>query len=143
MDKTIEDNLETDSDVGAQNANNERSKNKQRNSLKIFKSTEIKDCSRENKTPIQNAPENLREIVSKKSSLKQQRRNKIVNNVESTADKRNTMETIFEDPDEQTREITNMTMDIKNIKDGIKLMAMKPSRFDKSQAKNSLPDIEI
>ena len=138
MDKTIEDNLETDSDVGAQNANNERSKNKQRNSLKIFESTEIKDCSRENKTPIQNAPENLREIVSKKSSLKQQRSSKIVNNVERGADKRNTMETIFEDPNEQTMEITDMTMNIKKITADI-----KPSRFDKSQAKNSLPDIEI
>ena len=81
--------------------------------------------------------------MSKKSSLKQERTNKMVNNVETSAGMRNTMETIFEDPNEQNSEITSMTMDIKKIKAGIKLMAMKPIRVDNSQAKNSLPDIEI
>ena len=99
--------------------------------------------NRVNKKPEQNHTDNLREIKSNRSSLKQQRRNRIVNNVETSAGKRNTMETIFEDPNEQTSEITSLTMDIKKIKAGIRLMAMKPIRFDNSQAKNSLPDIEI
>ena len=99
--------------------------------------------NRGNKKPVQNYTENLKEIKSNRSSLKQKRSNRIVNNVETSAGKKNTMETIFEDPNEQTVEKNSLTMDIKKIKAGIRLMAMKPIRFDNSQATNSLPDIEI
>ena len=88
-------------------------------------------------------------MKAKKSSLKEKKICKTENDLEPNTGQRITLDTIFEDPTEQTNEIINTTIDIMKIeyedtaeKYHTKLVGLKTSRSN-SVGNNALPDIEI